>query len=74
MSISRGPNELLLAAAPIEYHWPQLLLNDFSLSSNEIQLSAAQKNHDHLPRLLQNTVGHTIYKLLTDSLKLYSPT
>jgi hypothetical protein len=43
MSISRGPNELLLAAAPIEYHWPQLLLNDFSLSSNEIQLSAAQK-------------------------------
>ena len=60
MSISRGLNELLLAAAPIEYHWPQLLLNNFSLSSNEIQLSAAQKNQDHLPRLLQIAVGHTI--------------
>ena len=63
MSISQGSNELLLVVAPIEYHWPQLLLNNFSLSSNEMSSSPAQKDHDRL-RLKQDTIFRGSYKIL----------
>ena len=63
MSISQGSNELLLVVAPIEYHWPQLLLNNFSLSSNEMPSSAAQKDHNRL-RLKQDTIFRSTYKIL----------